>query len=70
MIALTGVDREYFDWLYRQIDDADPRNPQRSHRYLARKLYLHTFRWFVPNDDNRIEDGKALWSEFLDHVGE
>lgn len=33
---------------------------------MLRLLYVKEFVWFVPNDDNRIEDGKDLRIEFVD----
>lgn len=31
-----------------------------------RQLYTKEFVWFIPNDDNRVEDGRELRHEFLD----
>lgn len=55
----------YFEWLYGQIGALRNRNPARSYWSLCRKLYSTRFEWFVPNDDNRVEDGKELRLEFL-----
>jgi hypothetical protein len=37
---------------------------------LLHQLHLKEFRWFVHNDDNREENGKALREEFLDIHGQ
>lgn len=59
------LDDAYFEWLYSQIGPLKNRNPDRNFWKLCRKLYTTEFYWFVPNDDNRLEDGKELRIEFL-----
>ncbi|AWN03294.1 hypothetical protein PBI_CAMILLE_47 [Microbacterium phage Camille] len=64
----TRADRledAYFEWLYSQIGPLKNRNPARNYWHLCRKLYSTEFKWFVPNDDNRVEDGKKLRLDFL-----
>lgn len=62
----TGtLDDAYFEWLYSQIGALRNRNPSRNFWKLCRKLYTTEFIWFVPNDDNRVEDGKELRLNFL-----
>lgn len=63
------TDDRYFEWLYGLIGAVRNRNPQRSYWGLARQLFTKEFVWFVPNDDNRVEDGKELRQEFLDDEG-
>lgn len=60
------LDESYFKWLYAKV--ANPRLKRKSLTYwrLFRLLYKKEFVWFVPNDNNRIEDGKDLRLEFLD----
>lgn len=36
---------------------------------MLRQLYTKEFVWLIPNDDNRMEDGKELRYEFLDVEG-
>lgn len=62
------LDDVYLEWLYGQIGSVRNRNPERSYWNLARQLYTKEFTWFVPNDDNRVEDGKDLRLEFIDQV--
>lgn len=38
---------------------------ERTYWHLARQLQRTEFVWFVPNDDNRCEDGKDLRPDFL-----
>lgn len=63
------LDDAYFEWLYGQIGAVRNRNPARSYWLLAKQLYTTPFLWFIPNDDNRVEDGKELRFEFLDFTG-
>jgi len=60
------LDELYFQWLYSQVGDPSIKNPNRTYWKLLLQLYKKEFIWFVPNDDNRIEDGKALRYEFVD----
>ena len=63
------LDDRYFEWLYGQVAAVRNRNPARSHWKLTRQLYVKEFVWLVPNDDNRVEDGKELRYEFLNAQG-
>ena len=58
-------DEEYFVWLYAQVGIAKLKNPARTHWSLCRQLYKKEFVWLVPNDDNRVADGKDLREEFV-----
>jgi hypothetical protein len=59
------LDELYLVWLYSQFGNPTARNLKGRYLNLARKLYTTEFVWFVPNDDSRLEDGKALRVEFL-----
>lgn len=62
------LDEAYLKWLYHQVGDVRFHNPANTFWSLFRVLYSKEFIWFVPNDDNRVEEGKALRREFLrDH---
>lgn len=61
------LDDMYFEWLYGIIWPVTNRNPQRSYWNLARQLYSTEFVWLVPNDDNRVEDGKELRLKWSTH---
>lgn len=55
-----SLEETYLKWLFEQI--ADPkRDPYWS---LIRQLHRKEFHWTIPNDDNRIEDGRELRYEF------
>jgi hypothetical protein len=60
------LDELYFKWLYSQVADLEEVNPYATHWRLLKLLYTREFVWFVPNDDNRLEDGKDLRHEFID----
>lgn len=64
---MTGepLDEVYFNWLYRQVAPVGLKNPRRTYWRLLHQLYTKPFAWFVPNDDNRMADGKDLRAEFL-----
>lgn len=63
------LDELYFTWLYRQVGDPGIKNPNLTYWRTFRQLYSKEFIWFVPNDDNRIADGKDLRYEFVDDSG-
>jgi hypothetical protein len=60
------LDERYLDWLYSLVAPVTSRNPARSYRLLFEHLFKTPFLWFIPNDDNRIEDGRELRLEFLE----
>lgn len=63
------LDDAYLTWLYSQIGSVRLKNRARSYWRLARQLFTKEFVWFVPNDDNRVEDGRDLRYEFLEESG-
>lgn len=63
------LDELYFKWLYSRVDEINRRTPSITHWNLLRVLYSTEFTWFVPNDDNRAEDGRDLRHEFLRDQG-
>lgn len=63
------LDELYLKWLYSHIGSVRVRNPTRTYWSLARLLFLKEFVWFIPNDDNRVEDGRSLRRQFLDEEG-
>lgn len=60
-----SIEERYFEWLYSQIAAVKNRNPARSYWKLAKQMHGYPFTWFVPNDDNRAEDGRELREEFM-----
>lgn len=63
------LDEEYLVWLYSQVGAVKLRNRSKSYWSLTRQLFKTEFVWIVPNDDNRVEDGRDLRYEFLDACG-
>lgn len=63
------LDELYLTWLYSHIADVEVPNPSRTYWTLAKQLYTTEFIWFVPNDDNRVEDGKDMRYEFAAELG-
>lgn len=59
------LDQQHFDWLYRQVCPVRGRRSTKSYRELFYILFTKEVIWLVPNDDNRLEDGKDLRTEFL-----
>lgn len=58
------LDERYLIWLYQQIGSVKLKNRARTHWTLARALFTKEFVWLIPNDDNRLEDGRDLRWEF------
>lgn len=56
-------------WLYSQVASVKLRNKSRTHWSLIKQLYTKEFVWIIPNDDNRVEDGRDLRHEFLETCG-
>lgn len=59
------LDELYFVWLYRQVASPDITEPSLTYWKLLKELFTKEFVWLIPNDDNRLEDGKELRAEFL-----
>lgn len=63
------LDELYLSWLYEQIADRDEPRPSKTYWKLAQQMYTTEFKWLIPNDVNRIDDGKDLRYEFIEDVG-
>lgn len=67
---LTGtLDDQYLTWLYSQVAEVRTRKSSRTFWNLFRQLFSTEFAWFVPNDDNRAEDGRELRCEWVAKTG-
>jgi hypothetical protein len=64
------LDELYIQWLYSQVGNVRLTSKSKTFWSMARQLYKTEFVWFVPNDDNRAEDGRDLRYEFFDQTGE
>lgn len=60
------LDDRYLTWLYSQVAEVKTRKSSKTYWDLLRQLYCTEFTWFVPNDDNRAEDGRELRFEWAD----
>lgn len=65
----ASLDERYFQWLYSQVCSVKAKRPSKTHRKLLHILYTKEYVWLVPNDDNRVEDGKDLRLEFFADEG-
>jgi hypothetical protein len=57
---MTKLDIDYYEWLIDQIEIPNGK----SYRDLFELMHNLEFVWTVPNDDNRVQDGLDLRSEF------
>lgn len=57
-----NLENEYFEWLYDQV--CDGKNEHVSYRELFTLLHSIDFRWCIPRDENRAEDGIDLRYRF------
>lgn len=55
------LEESYFNWLCSQVGSVSGF----SHSRMLEQLFFKEFAWFVPNDDNRAEDGREMRREFL-----
>lgn len=67
MISMP-LDDAYFEWLYSQVGTVRLKHSSTTYWNLFRILYQKEFVWFVPNDDNRAEDGRSLRYEFIEEM--
>lgn len=63
------LDDQYLTWLYSQVAEVRTRKSSRTFWNLFRQLFSTEFVWFVPNDDNRAEDGRELRCEWAARTG-
>lgn len=63
------LDELYLTWLYGFIAEPELASPSRTYWNLSHVLFRKEFVWFVPNDDNRCEDGRYLRYEFIEDLG-
>lgn len=63
---MNKIDYEYYEWLISQIDA--PRH--KSYKDLFERMHNFEFVWFVPNDDNRVQDAFDLRHAFLEDSDE
>lgn len=65
MRTINYINNEYFNWLYNLA--CGNRFPEDiSYRKLFMQLHDTEFRYFIPRDENRAEDGICLRNRFAD----
>ena len=62
------LDELYFQWLYSQVADPEVTDSSLTYWKLLKIFFTREAVWRVPNDDNRLEDGKVLRLDFLDQT--
>ena len=62
------LDEAYLQWLYSQVGSVRLRRSSETYWNLLRQLFQKEFVWFVPNDDNRVEDGRELRHKFIEEL--
>jgi hypothetical protein len=60
------LDELYLEWLYSQAADPNVKDPRITYWKLFKQLFQKEFAWIIPNDDNRMEDGKELRRVFAE----
>ena len=58
------LEESYCTWLCSHVSHASVRG-RKTHWALLWQLFTTEFVWLIPNDDNRVEDGRDLRYEFL-----
>lgn len=69
MSRTVPIDELYLTWLHDQVCPRQLNLHGRVYWKLLRALYSKEFVWFIPNDDNRVEDGRDLRFEFSGEQG-
>ena len=55
----------YLQWLYEEYVGYSDEEPDITHWHLCAHLQRIPYRWSIPNDDNRAEDGVFLRETFI-----
>lgn len=62
---MEPLDERYLEWLYLQVGLSKLKRGSKTYWFLLKQLYVKEFVWIIPNDDNRLEDGRDLRLEFV-----
>lgn len=60
------LDELYLQWLYEQVAVSKFDDRDLTYWKLLKILFTKQFVWYIANDENRIQDGVALRTQFLD----
>lgn len=63
------LDELYLNWLFHEVVPRRMTPGRFKHWHLLRQMYKKEFVWLIPNDDNRVEDGRELRREFFKETG-
>ncbi len=67
---MEPLDESYLKWLYGQVaTNPELRDPTRTYWLLLGQLHSTKFVHIIPNDQNRMMDGKDLRREFIQSCG-
>ena len=66
MLQIERIDSLYFQWL---CDFVNVNKGNKSYYILLKTLHKREFYGFIPNDSNRINDGKKLREIFVSEYG-
>ena len=59
------LENHYFNWLCHKVCDITARSPSLKYVNLFRELHSIEFTWIILGDDNRVQDGLDLRTEFI-----
>lgn len=59
------LDEHYLRWLYSKVMPVLERDRSKTYWWIVKQMHSKEFVWFIPNDDNRLEDGRLLRYDFL-----
>lgn len=62
-----GISNDYFDWLYNLVC-GQRFSKNISYKKLLMQLHNTTFRYLIPKDENRADDGLNLRYRFMDNA--
>ena len=66
---INQLDTDYFHWLASHVVSVKSRANVKTYWSLLQMLHDKEFIWFIPNDDNRVMEGKSLYLEYLEESG-
>lgn len=59
----SPIEQDYFQWLTSQIEL--PTDNRHTYNDLFTRMYETEFVWHIPHDDDRVQDGLDLRSQFM-----
>lgn len=62
---MLPLEEHYFRWLYSKVASVLEKDKSKTYWEVAKGMYSEEYIWIVPNDDNRLEDGRSLRFQFI-----